>query len=59
MFSGSLKFNIDPTNHYTDSQIWDALQDAHLKTFVESLDNKLLFECSEGGENLRQLNINF
>jgi ABC-type multidrug transport system fused ATPase/permease subunit len=28
------------------------LEHAHLKAFVEGLDKKLLFECSEGGENL-------
>lgn len=53
MFSGTLKFNIDPFDHYTDEQIMNALEQAHLKTFVESLEKKLLFECSEGGENLR------
>jgi ATP-binding cassette, subfamily C (CFTR/MRP), member 1 len=44
--------NLDPLNKYSDDQIWAALEDAHLKEFVKNLDNKLLFECSEGGDNL-------
>ena len=38
---------------YTDVQIWQALEHSHLKQFVENLPQKLLFECAEGGENLR------
>ena len=52
MFSGSLRMNLDPFEQYSDHEIWDVLDKAHLKQFVESLDEKLLYECSEGGENL-------
>nr|APD26519.1 ATP-binding cassette transporter subfamily C member 1 X6 protein [Brachionus koreanus] len=52
LFSGSLRMNLDPFEEYSDVQIWKALADAHLKNFVQGLDNKLDFECSEGGENL-------
>lgn len=53
MFSGTLKMNLDPFGTCDDKQIWNALEQAHLKDFVEGLDKKLLFECTEGGENLR------
>ena len=53
LFSGTLKFNIDPFNHYDETQIWNALKQVNLHKFVETLDKKLLFICSEGGENLR------
>lgn len=53
LFSGSLRMNLDPFDEYNDHQIWDALDKANLKKFVENLENKLIFECSEGGENLR------
>ncbi len=43
LFSGSLRMNMDPFEHSTDEQIWDVLEKAHLKSFVEKLDNKLLF----------------
>ena len=47
--------NLDPFEEYDDQQIWDALDKANLKKFVENLENTLLFECLEGGENLRFL----
>jgi len=53
LFSGTLRMNLDPFEDYEDHQIWTALENANLKKFVENLDNKLMFECSEGGENLR------
>nr|QNH67942.1 ATP-binding cassette transporter subfamily C member 1 X3 [Brachionus plicatilis] len=52
LFSGTLRMNLDPFEQSSDEQIWNALEKAHLKNFVEKLDKKLLFECSEGGENL-------
>ncbi|KAM4717797.1 multidrug resistance-associated protein 1 [Anableps anableps] len=52
LFSGSLRMNLDPFEHYSDEEIWRALEFSHLKNFVSSLPNKLSHECSEGGENL-------
>ena len=45
--------NLDPFGTYSDDQLWAVLEHAHLKKFVIELENKLNFECSEGGENLR------
>lgn len=53
LFSGSLRMNLDPFNTYTDEEIWSSLELAHLKNFVSNLPDKLNYECSEGGENLR------
>ncbi|XP_071114641.1 multidrug resistance-associated protein 1-like [Haliotis cracherodii] len=52
LFAGSLRGNVDPFNQYSDNQIWRALEQAHLKTFVETLPDGLEHECSEGGENM-------
>ncbi|XP_059142742.1 multidrug resistance-associated protein 1-like isoform X2 [Physella acuta] len=52
LFSGTLRMNLDPFETHTDEQIWSALEHAHLKSFVSGLEKGLLFECSEGGENL-------
>ncbi|GFN98305.1 multidrug resistance-associated protein 1 [Plakobranchus ocellatus] len=52
LFSGTLRMNVDPFGRYSDEQVWSALEHAHLKTFVSGLAEGLLFECSEGGENL-------
>ena len=53
IFSGSLRMNLDPFDAFDDSALWQALEQAHLKQFVMDLDNKLYYECTEGGENLR------
>ena len=53
IFSGTLRMNLDPFEQYDDKDLWMALEKAHLKSFVQELDKKLLYECSEGGENLR------
>ncbi|XP_039632406.1 multidrug resistance-associated protein 1 isoform X1 [Polypterus senegalus] len=52
LFSGSLRMNLDPFDAYSDEEIWNALELAHLKSFVSGLKDKLGHECSEGGENL-------
>ena len=44
--------NLDPSNQWSDDQVWTALEHAHLKTFVKSLPAGLEHEASEGGENL-------
>jgi ABC-type multidrug transport system fused ATPase/permease subunit len=53
IFSGTLRMNLDPFEEHDDKDLWFALEKVHLKEFVQELDKKLLFECSEGGENLR------
>ena len=45
--------NLDPFNHYSEKEIWDSLEHAHLKDFVSNLPDKLDHICTEGGENLR------
>jgi len=53
LFSGTLRFNLDPSESFTDGEIWRALEHAHLKTFVESLSDTIYHECGEDGKNLR------
>uniref|UniRef100_A0A8C5PJK7 Canalicular multispecific organic anion transporter 1 n=1 Tax=Leptobrachium leishanense TaxID=445787 RepID=A0A8C5PJK7_9ANUR len=52
LFSGTLRMNLDPFNQYSDDEIWKALELAHLKPYVETLQEKLFYIVSEGGENL-------
>ena len=53
LFSGTLRMNLDPFDQYSDNAVWNALEHAHLKDFVTSLEKGLMYECAEGGENLR------
>ncbi|CAK4128709.1 unnamed protein product [Aphanomyces euteiches] len=48
LFSGSLRFNLDPSNTCTDDELWTALKQVHLADFVGSLE----FEVSEKGGNV-------
>ncbi|WAR09782.1 MRP1-like protein [Mya arenaria] len=52
LFSGSLRMNLDPMDEQSDSDVWDSLEHAHLKTFVEELPTRLEYEVGEGGQNL-------
>lgn len=45
--------NLDPFDEHTDQVLWSALENAHLKSFVEGLPTGLHYECGEGGQNLR------
>ncbi|XP_077530619.1 multidrug resistance-associated protein 1-like [Haemaphysalis longicornis] len=52
LFSGTLRSNLDPFNSRTDDDLWQALQQSHLKDFVSGIDKGLLHEITEGGENI-------
>jgi ATP-binding cassette subfamily C (CFTR/MRP) protein 1 len=52
IFSGTLRMNLDPFEKHNDDELWTALELAHLKEFVNETQEKLEFECTEGGENL-------
>lgn len=52
LFSGSLRMNLDPMDEHTDNEIWQALEHAHMKEFVQCLPQKLEYNCGEGGQNL-------
>ena len=53
IFSGSLRYNLDPFSDYSDAQLWHALEKAHLKHHVQSLPEGLDYECGQAGEALR------
>jgi ABC-type multidrug transport system fused ATPase/permease subunit len=53
VFTGTLRFNLDPFGQYSDEQLWKALDVTHLKTYVSKLEDGLQHTVSEGGANLR------
>nr|CAH8871416.1 unnamed protein product [Trichobilharzia regenti] len=55
LFSGTLRFNLDPFSHYSDDDIWKALELANLKPFIKEANNGYLgldMIISEGGSNI-------
>jgi ATP-binding cassette, subfamily C (CFTR/MRP), member 1 len=52
LFSGSVRFNLDPFSEHDDARIWNALEGAHLKEFVTTLEGGLDAEITEDGGNL-------
>ncbi|KAF8030767.1 hypothetical protein BT93_D0065 [Corymbia citriodora subsp. variegata] len=51
LFSGSVRFNLDPFNEHNDADLWEALERAHLKDVIRRNSYGLDAEVSEGGEN--------
>uniref|UniRef100_A0A4W3JDH8 ATP-binding cassette, sub-family C (CFTR/MRP), member 8 n=1 Tax=Callorhinchus milii TaxID=7868 RepID=A0A4W3JDH8_CALMI len=51
LFSGSIRFNLDPEKKCTDSMLWEALEIAQLKHVVKALPGGLDATVTEGGEN--------
>ena len=42
LWSGSVRYNLDPTGEATSDAIWYALEQSHLKEFIQH------FHCSRG-----------
>jgi len=51
LFSGTIRFNMDPFNEHSDAEIWEALENAGLKQTISELENKLESEVRTNGEN--------
>jgi ATP-binding cassette subfamily C (CFTR/MRP) protein 1 len=51
LFSGTLRFNLDPLQIHTDLEIWRALELAHLRAYISTLSLGLDYQVSEYGEN--------
>uniref|UniRef100_A0A8C4DJG2 ATP-binding cassette, sub-family C (CFTR/MRP), member 8 n=1 Tax=Dicentrarchus labrax TaxID=13489 RepID=A0A8C4DJG2_DICLA len=54
LFSGTIRFNLDPEMKATDEMLWEALDIAQLKPVVKSLPGGLDAAVTEGGENFSQ-----
>eukprot|EP00057_Strongylocentrotus_purpuratus_P008604 XP_011663078.1 PREDICTED: ATP-binding cassette sub-family C member 9 isoform X1 [Strongylocentrotus purpuratus] len=51
MFTGTVRFNLDPEERQSDADIWEALEVAQLKELVRDLPNNLDSLVHEGGVN--------
>ncbi|CAG2164137.1 unnamed protein product [Oppiella nova] len=52
VFTGPIRRNLDPFAEFTDSQIWEALDETQLRHTVNELPGQLDGELIEGGVNL-------
>ena len=51
LFSGTMRYNLDPFEEYSDLEMWEVLEQVQLKETVEQMENQLIGEVSEGGRN--------
>eukprot|EP00188_Purpureofilum_apyrenoidigerum_P005889 Plantae.Rhodophyta-Purpureofilum_apyrenoidigerum.ctg822.p1 GENE.Plantae.Rhodophyta-Purpureofilum_apyrenoidigerum.ctg822~~Plantae.Rhodophyta-Purpureofilum_apyrenoidigerum.ctg822.p1 ORF type:complete len:575 (+),score=70.86 Plantae.Rhodophyta-Purpureofilum_apyrenoidigerum.ctg822:62-1726(+) len=51
VFSGTIRFNVDPFNQKSDAEIWDALELVQMKNVITRLEGGLDAVVAEGGEN--------
>ncbi|XP_065916533.1 ATP-binding cassette sub-family C member 4-like isoform X2 [Dysidea avara] len=51
LFSGTVRYNLDPFNELEDHQLWNALEEVQLKEIISNLENGLESQVSEGGSN--------
>ncbi|CAF3827662.1 unnamed protein product [Rotaria sp. Silwood1] len=49
LFSNTLRYNLDPFDHHTDEQLWDALEAVQWKTKINTLKDKLNTKIAEYG----------
>uniref|UniRef100_A0A3Q2Q4P1 ATP-binding cassette sub-family C member 5 n=1 Tax=Fundulus heteroclitus TaxID=8078 RepID=A0A3Q2Q4P1_FUNHE len=51
LFTGTVRYNLDPFDHYTDEEIWTVLQKTYMKDSISRLEGQLDAEVLENGEN--------
>lgn len=51
LFSGSLRYNLDPFDEYPDDKLWRALKEVKLEEAVNELPSGLSSKINEGGSN--------
>eukprot|EP00611_Tribonema_gayanum_P009110 TRINITY_DN1883_c0_g1_i4.p1 TRINITY_DN1883_c0_g1~~TRINITY_DN1883_c0_g1_i4.p1 ORF type:complete len:1412 (-),score=345.61 TRINITY_DN1883_c0_g1_i4:192-4049(-) len=52
LFSGTLRFNLDPFKRFSDAEIWEALRSVQLASLPEGSPLGLAMEVAEGGSSL-------
>jgi ATP-binding cassette subfamily C (CFTR/MRP) protein 4 len=50
-FNGTLRFNLDPFDNFTDEEIWHILETVTLRTKIESFPEKLQVTLAENGSD--------
>lgn len=51
LFSGTMRYNLDPFDEYSDEKLWAALEEVKLKDSISDMPAGLQSKISEGGGN--------
>ena len=51
LFSGTMRYNLDPFDEYNDDKLWNALEEVKLKELIKEMPSGLNTKISEGGTN--------
>jgi len=51
LFTGTVRYNLDPFDEYPDSRVWEVVEEVHLKGVISRLEGKLSAPVAENGEN--------
>ncbi|XP_033122186.1 multidrug resistance-associated protein 9-like [Anneissia japonica] len=51
LFAGTVRYNLDPFNEFSDEDIWKALERTHVKDLIFTLGEQLEAPVVENGEN--------
>ncbi|KAJ2781309.1 hypothetical protein GGI15_003253 [Coemansia interrupta] len=51
LFAGTIRRNLDPFGDYSDAEIWNALNHAHLSETIRTKGSGLESEVTQGGDN--------
>lgn len=52
LFTGTMRYNLDPFSKYTDDELWQALSKVHMKNKIISTEVGLDYMVEENGDNL-------
>ncbi|XP_055852068.1 probable multidrug resistance-associated protein lethal(2)03659 [Episyrphus balteatus] len=53
LFSGTIRYNLDPFEEKTEEDMWHALAAVEMKNYISSLEGGLNFIVRDGGSNFR------
>ena len=52
LFTGTIRFNLDPFNKHPDDEIYKSLEHAHLMDYVNTLQDGIEHQIAEDGSNM-------